>query len=556
MRKVRNTAGLLIALASLKLMAQPVVATGGIVHAADNSSSAPGSGLPQGGLFTIYGLRLGTTAQATALPLATALGGAQVNIRSANGTTYPAPLYLVTTGQINALLPSNVPIGNASLTVTVGTQTSAAQPIAVVAARFGILTVNSSGAGPGIVQNYDTATQLPTLNGFSRPARSGQTLILWGIGLGAYTAGPDTQAPVAGNIGGGVEVLVGSRTIQPVYAGRAPGVPGVDQVNFVMPAEVEDTCFVPVQIKAGGVLSNLVTVAKGSSASCVEPFGFSSAQRDSLERGGLLKTGFFELRIEVASGELGLISTREEIASIGLTTNGTSEFAQMRGGPFVPPMAGAATGCSVDRREIRVDKPYTVTQTGAVLSSQNNDLQLTASGKSKEANGYGDTKVGSANEIRLPGAPPISAGEPFYATGTVNVQYGGGPRLPAFSMAQNVEDFLALDLPDSAYITNFGVPYPVRWKTAGTKPDDLVGVALYRSSDDGRNSTAIRCVTSRVAGSFTIPAETMAQLPRGGFPAVLVVYGSSRSTVNGNPSGLDALINLQTAHAQATIAIR
>jgi uncharacterized protein (TIGR03437 family) len=58
-----------------------------------------------------------------------------------------------------------------------------------------------------------------------------------------------------------VEVELGGVRVTPVYAGRAPGFAGLDQVNFVVPAEVPRGAGVRLRLVSGGRVSNEATVA-------------------------------------------------------------------------------------------------------------------------------------------------------------------------------------------------------------------------------------------------------------------------------------------------------
>lgn len=50
------------------------------------------------------------------------------------------------------------------------------------------------------------------------------------------------------------------------YAARAPGIAGVDQVQFPLPPNVPIGCYVPVQVVVNGNLySNIVTMAINTS---------------------------------------------------------------------------------------------------------------------------------------------------------------------------------------------------------------------------------------------------------------------------------------------------
>jgi uncharacterized protein (TIGR03437 family) len=167
------------------------------------------------------------------------------------------PLY-TTPSQVGAILPSDCPVGDGTVTVTYKGQTSAAVPIHVVRSTFGIFTQNQQGSGPAACHNVNSETDRP-LNSFPTPARPGQALILWGTGLGPIAA-PDGGAPPVGDLPVDVEVWVGGKQATLLYRGRSGCCAGVDQIAFFVPDGVEG-CFVPVMVKVGGTVSNFASLA-------------------------------------------------------------------------------------------------------------------------------------------------------------------------------------------------------------------------------------------------------------------------------------------------------
>jgi hypothetical protein len=73
------------------------------------------------------------------------------------------------------------------------------------------------------------------------------------------------------------EVFVGGQSATVSYAGRAPGFPGTDQINFVVPNNAPLGCWVPVYRTAGVNISNFVTMAVqtngGTCSDTVNPLG-------------------------------------------------------------------------------------------------------------------------------------------------------------------------------------------------------------------------------------------------------------------------------------------
>ena len=92
-----------------------------------------------------------------------------------------AYMFFVRSDQINAIMPSNAPLGNVQVTVSTSSGSGSAAAT-VVASAFGMLGVNGAASGPGVIQNYNSATDQP-INSASKPAKPGQIEIIWGTGL-------------------------------------------------------------------------------------------------------------------------------------------------------------------------------------------------------------------------------------------------------------------------------------------------------------------------------------------------------------------------------------
>ena len=240
--------------------------------------------------FTVYGNGFGGDAAAcgTGLqncvwkpyPLLTVIQNTSVSIVIGQKPAVAAYIELAAqfTGyaQINAIMPSNTPVGTGTLTGSYNGQMSAAVPITVVASSFGTFTQNEGGDGPGVITdaNYNVSTPFHTF-------KPGQAVILWGTGLGP-APNPDTEAS-AGQCPSGcdlrgpnlsVTVWVGNQQVQAanlVYAGRAPNFTGEDQIVFYIPDNVTTGCFVSVALQTGPpngaqITSNFTTMAVDANA--------------------------------------------------------------------------------------------------------------------------------------------------------------------------------------------------------------------------------------------------------------------------------------------------
>ena len=86
---------------------------------------------------------------------------------------------------------------------------------------------------------------------------------LWGTGLGPGTI--DNGPPARENLPIQTEVFVGEKQANVLYSGRSECCASVDVIEFEVPPEAPDGCWVPVYVRTAGVnVSNTVTMAIGS----------------------------------------------------------------------------------------------------------------------------------------------------------------------------------------------------------------------------------------------------------------------------------------------------
>jgi uncharacterized protein (TIGR03437 family) len=166
-----------------------------------------------------------------------------------------APLYFVSPTQINAQLPFEALGDTLSLVVT--TAEGASKPFLLKPAEFGpgLFTRDGSGKGPALVFTPDFQPVAA--------AAPGQSLILFATGLGP------TDPPVLSGSGGATQeplnrvttvpdVLAGDYSFPaPVtFAGLAPGLPGVYQINVTPQFLATDRLY----LRSSGKLSNMVQI--------------------------------------------------------------------------------------------------------------------------------------------------------------------------------------------------------------------------------------------------------------------------------------------------------
>jgi uncharacterized protein (TIGR03437 family) len=227
----RNALAVLALVFPAAALAQPVV------NAVINNFSGELPGLPSYGiapasLFVIYGSHLcddvplvTQTSAGSGLP--TTLNGMSISVIVNGVTTNPAIYYAIPT-QVAAVLPSTTPSGSGTITVNYKGSTSA--PLLVTKSAFGILTLNLTGAGGVKATNLQYEDITPTAS-----AAPGQTIILWGSGLGADTANDDRSYPMKQDNLKNATVYIGGVKADVLYAGRSL-FPGEDQIDVTVPS--------------------------------------------------------------------------------------------------------------------------------------------------------------------------------------------------------------------------------------------------------------------------------------------------------------------------------
>jgi uncharacterized protein (TIGR03437 family) len=235
-----------------------VVNAGGVVDDASFAGNAP---LAPGSYIAIFGSNLAAGSNAAGkLPLPTMLGGTQVLLG-----TKPLPLEFAGNGQINAVIPYDVPVNaTQQLIVTQNDTYSLPETVVLVPAQPAVFTQNQSGSGAGAITVVKTdGTQF--LNTPSTPASAGDALTIYCAGLGAVipavSAGSAAPSSPLSNTVNAVTVTIGGQSLKPSFAGLAPGYAGLYQVNVLLPSGVATGSSVPLIVSAAGASSLAVTVA-------------------------------------------------------------------------------------------------------------------------------------------------------------------------------------------------------------------------------------------------------------------------------------------------------
>lgn len=236
----------------------PIVTAGGVVSAASNTIRQP---LAPGSYITIYGTNLSQGSNiAPSLPLQTQLGGTQAILAGK-----ALPLNYAGTGQINAIIPFDMPVNTTQqLIVQQGGALSVPEPVVLSPAQPAIFTQDQSGHGLGVIVGYKADGSGAFLIDGSHRVSAGDTLVIYCTGLGPVdqpvavgNAGP--ASPLA-NAVNPVTATIGGQSATVAFAGLAPQLT-VYQVNLVVPLGVTPGTDVPVVLSQAGQQSVPVTIA-------------------------------------------------------------------------------------------------------------------------------------------------------------------------------------------------------------------------------------------------------------------------------------------------------
>ena len=153
----------------------PEIPLNGIVNSASFVSRILAAGaIARGSIFTIFGSGIGPAAgvAVTSFPLGTELGGVRIRVFTLDGEVAAIPLF-VSAGQINAIMPSDAPLGFVAVEVIFEGQTSNVAPAQIVDTAVGIFTSTGAGGGPASISNFVSQTEQPP-NSKARPASPSQ----------------------------------------------------------------------------------------------------------------------------------------------------------------------------------------------------------------------------------------------------------------------------------------------------------------------------------------------------------------------------------------------
>jgi uncharacterized protein (TIGR03437 family) len=224
--------------------AAPAIGAGGVISA---SAFGAFQAIAPGTFIEIYGSNLALDVRGwgggdfNGVNAPVSLDGTSVSIGG-----QMAFINYISPGQVNVLVPSNVPTGSQPLTLTTAGGTSATYAVTVNPVLGGFLAppnFSIGGAQYVVALFADYSYVLPTgaINGLtSRPAQPGDTIVLYGIGFGPVTPSiPAGQLVGESNtLASDFQISIGGVQCQVQYDGLAPSYTGLYQFNIVVPSGI------------------------------------------------------------------------------------------------------------------------------------------------------------------------------------------------------------------------------------------------------------------------------------------------------------------------------
>lgn len=233
------------------------------------SAANAAAGLAPESLGTAMGTDLaGGTATAQGLPWPTTLGGVTVQVTDSAPTpvTRLAGLLFVSPSQISFQVPAGTATGPATVTIHNGQQTISA-PVQIGSVAPGLFSVGDQGdaVATGIRVAIPTQLQSPVAVVLCVDPAAGCRLAPIDLGLDTpvylsfYGTGFRWRSSLEN-----VAVTIGNMTMQvtvpATYAGPQPTIPGLDQVNILLPLTLRGAGVVNVTLWVDGAESNRVLV--------------------------------------------------------------------------------------------------------------------------------------------------------------------------------------------------------------------------------------------------------------------------------------------------------
>jgi uncharacterized protein (TIGR03437 family) len=383
------------------------------------------------------------------------------------------------TALFTALVPPDTPIGQAEIIAVSASGSSFSTAVWVAPSDFGIFTKTGAGYDAANAQAWRGA---PQKVGLTTPVQAGEWVTLWGTGMGSADAAA-------------VSVEIAGISVSPSYAGAAPGLAGVDQINFQVPAGVPDDCYVPIAVKVGRAGNTLSIAAATAAGPCHHRLGLTSGALATLDQGGQVPLS----QSWVYSDVLPVPDNSSQYSRYDTVTLDFMEYdaagVQLMTGLLNIPVAGCqlSTGGTAIATLLRVP-PF---DAGVPVVAGPGGARIPMDGIA----GHYSTKPSDAT-YPLEAVPPSS-----FVPGDWSVEAPGGRDIAAFQ--------IALRFPPPLRWTNRATISPVSRTNDLILTWDATGYTdrEWMQGSIGVGAGSIMCQSPATTGSIIIPASLIAQLP-------------------------------------------
>ncbi len=274
-----------------------------------NAASFAGP-LSPGTITAAFGTNLSAgTDSARTLPLPTQLAGTSVRLIDSLNVEHQSPLFFVSPGQINYLIPEQVALGPAQVIVTGANSVVSRGEAQIVNSSPALFTTTYNGRGlPVALTTFDGAIfeGVTNTDGTARQVNPGSPwrpnyLMLFGTGLRRASS---------------LRVRVGGVEVTPLFSGAQGSFAGLDQINIMVPTNLP------------GGTTDIVLVAEGRASNVVQ----LRLQGEEQTAPGALAVSDVQTIIAQAVGQAQQMGVRINVAVVDKEGNVLGVF-KMTGAP-------------------------------------------------------------------------------------------------------------------------------------------------------------------------------------------------------------------------------
>jgi len=206
-----------------------------------------------------WGTGLATGTESASGSLSTSLNGTTVTITDSSGAATAAPLFYVSSSQVNFAAPASLALGPATVTVKAGDGTVRTGPVTVANIEPAVFTLNAAGLVAGSIVRVTDSGQvyqnLYTVDASNNVVAAPVDVSTDQVYLSIYATGIRHAAQSQ------VTVSIGGVSLPVQYAGAQGYYVGLDQVNVLLPASLAGRGDVPLILTVAGTESNLARLS-------------------------------------------------------------------------------------------------------------------------------------------------------------------------------------------------------------------------------------------------------------------------------------------------------